>query len=70
MKQHVIVRLTPLEARELWLVAINGYADGDYYTLGRGGGRAQNAYLAAHEKLARAISSAKAWDLLKAAPHE
>jgi hypothetical protein len=69
-RHHVILRLTPLEARELWQVAINGYADGDYYQPGYGGKRKENAYLAAHEKLAKAISNAKAWNLPQIASHE
>lgn len=56
--KKVKLELTEAEARELFHVALNGWADGDYYedgTAGRGSKTQMNSFLRAYKKLIDAL---------------
>lgn len=58
MAIKVKIELTIKEAEEFWLVAGNGYGDGDFFR-GNGTGHEHNSYIRAEVKVADAIHKAR-----------
>lgn len=53
-KKRIVLELTPKEAGELFMVALNGYGDGDYYDWQR---RNEKYFVSAFDKLADAMGA-------------
>lgn len=58
-RKRVKVELTQKEAEELYLVALNGYDDGDFYGTGYGGKREENAFMRAIDKMIDALEKVR-----------